>query len=367
MLIKDDERFGASATAADPFAKMDDDEKRSYFIGRYLTSRTNQKVLYFHTPFCPVKCRFCHYHSERLDSDAQLKEFVHSILPFQAQQFDLPLRQTTFDQVYFGGGTPTIMDADMMAFMFNLIPRFDGIPVKCVESSPSTLTTEHAELFRDRGFNFVSVGVQSLNELICQKWGRPHVTRDELLRITSCLAQFGLYLNIDLICFMGERDVRDLPDFAQDLSFVLDECQPQSVTVHQLSQSSFSPATTGALIETLREMLEQHPGYVCANSLLQDADRVPDSVYEAEYRFTKRQDSFSHYMWGKYSGLPIEGYDILSLGYLPDMPTASNAGDLLYLPNSGQLSHVQYHPFWHRDYLRIRRELGFDTGGRGNG
>jgi coproporphyrinogen III oxidase-like Fe-S oxidoreductase len=66
-----------------------------------------------------------------------------------------------------------------MKNIFDLIPDFRKIKNKCLESTPSTLTDAHIQLFREYNFSFLSVGIQSLDKMICKKQNRPYLSRNE--------------------------------------------------------------------------------------------------------------------------------------------------------------------------------------------
>lgn len=78
----------------------------------------------------------------------------------------------TFDEVYFGGGTPTILSPKQLNQIFDMIPDFGKIPNKCIEASPNTLTLEHIELLARKKFSFLSLGIQSLDEKLLKRYGR---------------------------------------------------------------------------------------------------------------------------------------------------------------------------------------------------
>ena len=52
---------------------------------------------------------------------------------------------------------------------------------------------------------------------------------------------------------------------------------------------------------------------------------LKDTVKQAEYRLIrKKENEYRHYMWDKHASLPVEGYGILSIGYIPGCHTTSN-------------------------------------------
>jgi len=362
MLIKDIEGYSLDdhAYKNDAYSCMNNSDKKQFFIDCFKESTSNN-VLYVHIPYCLSKCKYCIYQSEKLSSKELLEQHIRELIPCQIEQYQEIFDSVSFDQVYFGGGTPTIVCPDLMDLLFRNIPNFKDIPKKCIETSPSTIDLGHVKLFSSYNFSFVSIGVQTLSERICKKWNRPYISNIELLRIAECMHQHDLYFNFDLICFLDKKDIRDLLEFRQHLEFIVKECRPSSITIHQLVQSQYSDERTRALIKTLRNILKEHPSYVCANSLLNDKDASMDTLYNSEYRLVLDGTFFTHYMWGKNSRLPVEGYNILSLGYTKKFQTTSNVDNLLYIPSNSILRDIEYDKYISTDSRNIQKTLAAEA------
>lgn len=352
MLIKDSV---TNSTAVDTF---DVDTSRALFIQRYLESPW-KKVLYLHIPFCPSKCRYCICET-RVCSDAeQLHAFVYTTLVRQIEQYRPALENTRFDQLYIGGGTPTILDAALLREIFNRIPNLRNIPIKCVECSPNTLTFEHLELFTEYSFTFISMGVQSLQKNICKWQNRYHVTADEIVGISRVLAETGIYFNYDMICYLGKGDIRDIPAFEEDMLFLMQQCKPSSICVHQHHQIEFSCEKTRCLQNVLRNLVESPDlDYECINSLLLEEDITRDTMYQAQYRLVRERRDFCHYMWKRYPMVPVRGYDVLGLGFMDRIHVKSNVGDLIFAESRNQFTKVVYQDFVYDDFKQVRQIKG---------
>ena len=114
--------------------------------------------LYIHIPFCTSKCPYCDFFSGRgTPNDA--KSYGETVLRLMQ---DYP--RLTFDTVYFGGGTPSCMDAGILENIlngakrqFSILPQSE-ITVECNPASPlQTLAPRYAEM----GVNRISLGLQS--------------------------------------------------------------------------------------------------------------------------------------------------------------------------------------------------------------
>lgn len=334
---------------------------RNYFEYQFFTNLKNKKVLYIHIPYCVRKCKYCVCQSTAESGKDEIVEYVRNIIISQINDYSESMEGMVFDQLYIGGGTPTILSADELDEIFSVIPNFDKVPLKSIEASPETVDDNHIDLLCKRGFSFVSIGVQSLDKAICKKQNRYNVPKDKLINLSKKMLSTGMYFNYDLICFMDKGDIRDLPQFNEDLLFIMNECNPSSITIHQLQQSMFTCEKTRMLQECIKKAIDQsEKGYQCVNSMLNEEDIYNDTVYQAEYRLACRDYAFSHYMWNKYAALPVKGYDILSIGFTNQIHTISNVGSLFYSPGEDKIKMVNYNSFIYDDFNQIRKAKGFD-------
>ena len=309
-------------------------DKENYFINLYLDkiNNGNKKILYIHMPLCDGKCKYCICPSVAVSNDDEVREYARNILIKQIEHYFCILQVTKFDEVYFGGGTPSLMSADELENIFLSIPGFTDIPVKSIECSPSSITYEHLKLFKRYRFSYVSFGIQSLDSDICRWQNRKYIEPDRIEFLSAQLHNEGLYFNYDLICYMSDGDIRDLPYFKWDLEYLMQNCKPSSICIHQLHQAQFTCEKTYRLMELIRNSLIKYPEYECINAELQDEDVLDDTMYRAEYRLVRENRGFKHYMWNKYPILPIYGYDILAIGTIRGVNIKSNVEDILYLP-----------------------------------
>ena len=338
--------------------KRDLDEMRRTFISEFLCEyKKRPNVLYVHTPFCKSRCSYCIYDSTDNFSTHEFDYFYDTELNKQIELYKDIFENVVFDQVYFGGGTPTICSADKLSKVFSSIPNFANIKNKCIESTPVTLTDDHVQLFKENNFSFLSIGIQSLDGMICKKHNRPHLSRNEFELLSEKLRESGVYFNYDLICYMDRGDVRDILQFRDDLNRVINVGKPHGITIHQLNQSYYSIEKTKLLIKTIRDALIKNTNYSCVNSLLNDDDALNDTLYSAEYKLEKDKIGYSHYMWNKYASMPIEGYNVLSIGFYKGHKTISSVDKTYFCESLKILCSVNYDHFIFETYKQIRNHL----------
>ncbi len=128
--------------------------------------------LYVHIPFCVHKCAYCDFYSV---SDLNLKTaFLKALSAEIAAAEPGP---PAFDTIYFGGGTPSILDpAEVERIIDQLNARFRlAGPVEVtLEANPGTVDPEKLKGFRSAGVNRINIGVQSFREENLRLLGRIH-------------------------------------------------------------------------------------------------------------------------------------------------------------------------------------------------
>ena len=128
--------------------------------------------LYLHVPFCVRKCHYCDFYSAPADKGARTA-YVRALCRHLAASGS----DRTVDTVYFGGGTPTLLDAeDFQAILDTVRAHFNleaGAEITA-ECNPVTHADGMMEGLRRAGVDRLSIGLQSANEGELKLLGRPH-------------------------------------------------------------------------------------------------------------------------------------------------------------------------------------------------
>ena len=69
--------------------------------------------------------------------------------------------------IYFGGGTPSLLNADEFELIFNTIRRYHSITNDAeitLEANPEDLTPDYCQIIASKGINRLSIGIQSFQE-----------------------------------------------------------------------------------------------------------------------------------------------------------------------------------------------------------
>jgi len=162
--------------------------------------------LYLSVPFCRTKCTYCNFASDVFSKavfqrhvDRICDDLIHATNT--AEQMGGSIERIV-DSVYFGGGTPTILDVSQLERVFVTIRQnFDLQPDTefTVECAPGTLTPAVIELFGRYGVDRVSLGVQSFVDQEASSVARLHNRLTVLDDITRLRDAGITNLNLDLI------------------------------------------------------------------------------------------------------------------------------------------------------------------------
>lgn len=113
--------------------------------------------LYFHIPFCKSKCPYCDFYSVKYDEELAVR-YTDEIIQIMKQY------QGSFDTVYFGGGTPSVISAELIGKILNEARRQFFIAPDSeitIECNPSKDLSEDFEKYAEYGINRISLGMQS--------------------------------------------------------------------------------------------------------------------------------------------------------------------------------------------------------------
>jgi len=162
--------------------------------------------LYISVPFCRTKCTYCNFASD-VFSRAAFEKYVSRVCEeiSSAEQTAAQmggLLDRAVDSIYFGGGTPTLLDVAQLERVFVTIRQnFEVQPGAeiTLECAPGTLSDAMLAVLIGCGVNRVSLGVQSFVDREAAAVGRLHKREGVLDDIARLRAAGTSNINIDLI------------------------------------------------------------------------------------------------------------------------------------------------------------------------
>ena len=165
--------------------------------------------LYVHWPFCQAKCPYCDFNSHVAANIDQSRWNRAYLAEIRRVASDLPGR--VLNTIYFGGGTPSLMDPDLVGDMIATIraawPTANDVEIT-LEANPGSVEAARFAAFRDAGINRVSVGVQALNDDDLRALGRIHTVAEARKAIETAQKLFDRS-SFDLIYARQNQSLAD--------------------------------------------------------------------------------------------------------------------------------------------------------------
>ncbi|HTC62336.1 MAG TPA: radical SAM family heme chaperone HemW [Candidatus Saccharimonadales bacterium] len=181
--------------------------------------------VYVQVPFCQTKCTYCNFHTGVFSKDLYAP-YVHAVCREIAQypralaeNGIAEVAQPVVDTVYFGGGTPSLLEPAHLAQIIEAIrvsfpAQFEEVTL---EADPETISAEKASAWREGGFNRISMGVQSFNDAELRAAGRMH-RRADVFEATKLLRAAGFgNLSFDLIAGLPHQTDASWQDSVEQL------------------------------------------------------------------------------------------------------------------------------------------------------
>ena len=135
--------------------------------------------IYIHIPFCKKACIYCDFH---FSTSRNYSEIIDSILT-EIQLNQKKIKKNKISTIYFGGGTPSIIDIKLMDKLIKSITQNHDIEKECevtIEANPDDITIKKLKSWKDIGFNRLSLGVQTFDETSLKILNRTH-NKDQAL------------------------------------------------------------------------------------------------------------------------------------------------------------------------------------------
>ena len=155
--------------------------------------------LYVHIPFCVKKCDYCDFLSAPAGRDTQ-EQYVQALL--HEIQTEGGRRKEPVASVFIGGGTPSILEADLLEKILKALYRCFYIEKEAevtMEANPGTLTLEKLRICRENGVNRLSLGLQSPDDTELASLGRIH-DYQQFLESYQMAREAGFHnVNVDLM------------------------------------------------------------------------------------------------------------------------------------------------------------------------
>jgi oxygen-independent coproporphyrinogen III oxidase len=203
--------------------------------------------LYFHIPFCTRRCGYCDFVTfagfERV-----IPEYL-SAVNLQVKQVG---RGQSVHSIYFGGGTPSLVPAELYRNLFSTVRANFDVLENCeisLEANPRTVDLPLLEAYYKTGFNRISFGMQSARETELKLLERSHSPVDVELAVKAARAAGFKNINLDLIFGLPDQSLKD---WQYSLESAL-QMNPEHLSLYSLIVEEGTPLANQIAKKTIPE------------------------------------------------------------------------------------------------------------------
>lgn len=191
-------------------------------------------AVYLHWPYCARICPYCDFNVVReRGREAEKAALVEAMIAdLESQASRLGSRRLV--SIFFGGGTPSLMDPDatgrLIEAAYRLFPTDRPIEVT-LEANPTDAETARYQAFAGTGINRLSLGVQSLNDEALRFLGRDHSAAEARRAIAAAQDVFGR-VSLDLIYARPGQTAADWrAELAEAIALGPEHISPYQLTI----------------------------------------------------------------------------------------------------------------------------------------
>jgi len=180
----------------------------------------SQISLYLHVPFCRRLCWFCACRTQGTSSDAPVRAYAETLKSEIAMLRARLPEGITLSRLHWGGGTPTLMPADMMTDLARTI--FDAVPLGegaefSVEIDPNEIDDARLDALAAAGMNRASIGVQDFEPEIQAIIGRDQSYETTQAAVEAIRARGVHSLNADILYGLPNQTTQRIASSVQKL------------------------------------------------------------------------------------------------------------------------------------------------------
>lgn len=188
--------------------------------------------IYIHWPFCEAKCPYCDFNSHvsrSIDQAAWKTAYLSEL-----NRYAVETQGRTVTSVFFGGGTPSLMNPDTVAAVIEEIrilwPTANDLEIT-LEANPGSVEAGRFIAYRDGGVSRISMGIQALNDADLKRLGRIHTVSEALAAFDVARNTFDR-VSFDLMYARQNQSLRDWElELKQALTLSIDHLSLYQLTI----------------------------------------------------------------------------------------------------------------------------------------
>src|SRR2546423_2220973 len=174
--------------------------------------------LYVHVPFCSAICNYCNFNRGLFDADLKSRyvEALVTEINQSGKQSAISNQQSAIaaaaDTIYFGGGTPSLLEPEEIARIIAACDDAFEIAAErevTIEANPETVSEPRLAAYRAAGVNRLSVGVQSFRDDELRRLSRLHDADRARVALGDARAAGFDNVSLDLMMWLPQQSVSE--------------------------------------------------------------------------------------------------------------------------------------------------------------
>ncbi|PCJ68844.1 MAG: coproporphyrinogen III oxidase [Rhodobiaceae bacterium] len=257
--------------------------------------------VYVHWPFCQAKCPYCDFNSHVVRGVDQARYAAALVceLEYMSEACDPQL----LTSVFFGGGTPSLMEPKTVETILSAIDRLwglnQGVEIS-LEANPTSVEADNFKAYATLGINRVSLGVQAMNDKDLKFLGRLH-TADEALKAIDLARTHFPRLSFDLIYARPGQTVEAWQaELTRAIDFAVDHLSLYQLTIEE-GTPFFDLHARGSFAIPQEE--EAAALYEATQSLCADAGLAAYEVSNHAKAGAECRHNLTYWRYGDYVGV----------------------------------------------------------------
>lgn len=172
--------------------------------------------VYIHIPYCIQRCTYCDFATYEQSKIMPPTDYL-KVLFEEIRQKHKYYQPGELDTLYFGGGTPSLIEAQSIVAIINELAKYGFTTGRTteitIEINPATVSKEKLKIYLDHGINRFSVGAQTFDDKLLKMVHREHNAKQtletlDLLRANNLNFSFDILFALPTQTFAGlKRDI----------------------------------------------------------------------------------------------------------------------------------------------------------------
>ncbi len=255
--------------------------------------------IYIHVPFCKSKCTYCDFAS--YPKELGKVESYFACLYREIEARGRELSNKTFDTIYIGGGTPSIVPASYILGAIKQIRKFFSLsenPEITIEINPGTVDEEKIKTYKSAKINRFSIGLQTGYDEQLKRLNRVHTAKDFLI---ACKLLKGENLSADILLGLAGQTL-------EQVKKSIDLClagEVKHISMYALTPEVGTPIYTDYLNGELLSEDEVADIYDGARAYLKEKGLYRYEVSNFAVKGFESKHNYNYWERGEYIGLGV--------------------------------------------------------------